>query len=302
MYIIFLGTAGTIPTRYRNLPGMIINRRGKIFLFDAGEATQIQFIKASISMHKISAIFVSHLHGDHIGGIPGILQSLSLQKRVNGMRIFGPKNLKTYISAILETMNFELTFPIELFEVSAGIIHDEDDFYVKCCQADHKIETLAYGFFEKPRTGKFDPEKAEKLGIPKQFWKILQGGKEIILNNRVIHPNEVLGPERPGRKVVYAVDTRPCEEVLKLAKKVDILIHDGMFLNSLLDKAIEGGHSTALEAAKLAKKAEVKKLVLTHISSRYPNTDELLYEAKKIFFNTEIAYDFFAIELPLHKN
>ncbi|NVM53133.1 MAG: ribonuclease Z [Candidatus Helarchaeota archaeon] len=300
--VVILGSGGTIPTRFRNLSAVVLKRSGRIFLFDAGEGTQIQFIKASLSMHKISDIFISHLHGDHIGGIPGILQSLSLLKRVKPMRIFGPKKIKTYISAIYDTMNFELTFPVGVIEVNSGIILDEKEFYVKCAPATHKIDIVAYGFFEKPRPGKFFPEKAENLGVPKPLWKNLQRGEEIIIDNRVINPPNVLGPERPGRKFVYAVDTRPCENVLTLSKGVDLLIHDGMFANVLQEKAIEGGHSTAFEAAELAKKAGVKRLILTHISSRYPNSNELLNEAQSVFPNVEIAQDLLTIDLPLIKN
>ena len=297
MQIIFLGTSGTIPTKYRNLPAMVLKRRGRFFLFDAGEGTQIQFIKASLSMHKITDIFISHLHGDHIGGIPGILQSLSLLKRLKPMRIYGPTKLSAYLTAIYETMNFTLTFPVEIIEVNSGIIFDDTEFFVKCTPIDHKLETLAYGFFEKSRPGKFNIDKAEKLGIPKRSWKKLQAGEEISINGKIIKPSDILGPERMGRKIVYAVDTRPCENVLNLSKGVDLLIHDGMFANDLLGKAIEGGHSTALEAAKLAKEAGIKRLILSHISSRYPNTENLLKEAQSIFSNVEIAEDLLIIDL-----
>jgi len=302
MQIIFLGTSGTIPTRFRNLPAIALKRKGRIFLFDAGEGTQIQFIKASLSMHRIDDIFISHLHGDHIGGIPGILQSLSLLKRIKPLKIFGPKKLKQYISAICENMYFALTFPVIIIEVTSGIIIDDREFYIECTAAEHKIDVLAYGFIEKSRLGKFFPEKAEKLGVPKPLWKKLQSGEEVIINNKTIRPSDVLGLERPGRKIVYAVDTRPCENVLNLSAGVDLLIHDGMFTNDLHDKAIEGGHSTSSEAAELAQKAGVKRLVLTHISSRYPNTSILLNEAQSIFLNVEIAEDFLVIDLPLLKN
>jgi len=302
MQIIFLGTAGTIPTRFRNLPAVVLRRNGRIFLFDAGEGTQIQFIKSSISMHKISDIFISHLHGDHIGGIPGIFQSLSLQKRSNLLRIYGPKGIMAYISAILDTMNFGLTFPLDVIEISSGIILEENEFYVECTPGEHKIEVVSYGFFEKPRPGKFYPEKAKELDVPERLWKNLQRGEEITIKNRVIKPSDVLGPQRPGRKVVYAIDTRPCENILTLSRNADILIHDGMFASDLYEKAIEAGHSTALEAAEFAKKAEVKKLFLIHISSRYLNPDTLLNEAQKVFPNTEIANDLLTVELPRIKN
>jgi ribonuclease Z len=302
MQIIFLGTAGTIPTRFRNLPAIALKRKGKIFLFDAGEGTQIQFIKASLSMHRIEDIFISHLHGDHIGGIPGILQSLSLLKRTKVLRIFGPKKLKQYISAICENMYFELTFPVVISEVNSGIIIDEREFYIECTPAEHKLDVIAYGFFEKSRPGKFFPEKAEKLGVPKSLWKKLQSGEEVNIDNRTIRPSDILGEERPGRKIVYAIDTRPCENVLNLSMGADLLIHDGMFSYDHEDKAIEGGHSTTFEAAELAKKAGVKRLILTHISSRYPNSSVLLSEAQSIFPNVEIAEDFLIVDLPLMKN
>ena len=300
--VVILGSSGTIPTRFRNLPAVTLKRNSRTFLFDAGEGTQIQFIKASLSMHKISDIFISHLHGDHIGGIPGILQSLSLLKRENPMRIFGPTGIGKFISAIYDTMNFELTFPVKVIEVKSGILINERDFHIECVEADHKINAFAYGFFEKPRPGRFYPKKAERLGIPKRFWKSFQRKQEVTFNNTIIKSKDIMGPERPGRKVVYAVDTRPCVNVLNLSGGVDLLIHDGMFADALKDKAKEGGHSTVSEAATLAKQARVKKLILTHISSRYPNTDDLLDEARAIYPNTEIAEDLMIIDLPLVEN
>jgi len=297
MQIIFLGTAGTIPTRSRNLPAVVLRRNGRIFLFDAGEGTQIQFIKGSISMHKITDIFISHLHGDHIGGIPGIFQSVSLQKRSSLLRIYGPKGIMAYISAILETMNFDLTFPLKVIEIKSGVILEENDFYIECAPGEHKIEVMAYGFFEKPRPGKFYPEKAKELEVPEQLWKNLQRGEEVIIKNRVIKPSNVLGPQRPGRRIVYAIDTRPCENILTLSKNADVLIHDGMFTSDLNEKAIEAGHSTALEAAEFAKKAGVTKLFLIHISSRYSDPEPLLKEAQIVFPDTEIPSDLLAIEL-----
>jgi ribonuclease Z len=302
MQIIFLGTSGTIPTLSRNLPAVALTRNGRIFLFDAGEGTQIQFIKSSLSMHKISDIFISHLHGDHIGGLPGIFQSLSLQRRLKPLRIYGPRGIMVYISAILGTMNFELTFPLKVIEISSGRILEENDFYVESTLGEHKIDVISYGFFEKPRPGKFHPEKAKELEIPERLWKNLQRGEEIIIKDKLIKPSDILGPPRSGRKIVYAIDTRPCENILNLSKNADCLIHDGMFTSDLYEKAIEAGHSTALEAAELAKKAEVKKLFLIHISSRYPNTDKLLSEAQMVFPNTEIAYDLQVVEIPRVKD
>lgn len=302
MQIIFLGTSGTIPTLSRNLPAVALIRNGRIFLFDAGEGTQIQFIKSSLSMHKISDIFISHLHGDHIGGLPGILQSLSLQRRLKPLRVYGPRGIRGYISAILGTMNFDVTFPLKVVEINSGRILEENDFYVEATMGEHKIDVVSYGFFEKPRPGKFHPEKAKELEIPERLWKNLQRGEEITVKDRLIKPSDVLGSPRSGRKIVYAIDTRPCENILSLSKNADCLIHDGMFASDLYEKAIEAGHSTALEAAELAKKAEVKKLFLIHISSRYPNTEKLLIEAQKVFSNTEIADDLLKVEVPRIKD
>jgi len=300
--VIFLGTAGSVPTPKRSLPAILIQRKGEQIMFDCGEGVQRQIVNAKIGLHKKMKIFISHMHGDHVLGLPGLLQTMALLDRERKLDVYGPPGIKRFLEDIRETVQFVLTFPVEIHEIlEAGIVCEEKEYVVKAVWANHVIPSLAYAFVEKPRPGKFYPEKAKALGVPEgPLWSKLQHGHKVKLSNgRIIQPNDVTGPPRIGRKIVYTGDTRPFKGFAKFAAEADLLIHDATLDDELAERAYEDGHSTPEQAARNAKKAKVKQLILTHISARYDDAKVLLGQAKKIFKNTQLAEDFMTVEIPL---
>ncbi|MEM3586471.1 MAG: ribonuclease Z [Candidatus Jordarchaeaceae archaeon] len=297
--VIILGTSGGIPTVERNLPAIALKISRELILFDCAEGTQRQMGKAQLSVGKINKIFVTHLHGDHVMGIPGILQTLSLQNREKPLHIFGPKGIAAFINAVKDTVEFTLTFDVYIKEIAEGIIFETCDYLIKCAKTEHTNNSFAFAFIEKDRPGKFHPERARALQIPMgPLWKKLQYGESVTLpNGRVVDSSEVVDPPRPGRKIVYSGDTAPCDSIIKLSEGATLLIHESTYGEDLEDKAVETKHSTATQAAKVAKAAGVEELILTHISSRYSNPNELQEQAKKIFPKTKVAEDLMEIIL-----
>ncbi|MFH1328527.1 MAG: ribonuclease Z [Candidatus Bathyarchaeota archaeon] len=299
MQVIFLGTGGGLPSVGRGLPCTALRYEGQIILFDCGEGTQRQMMRMKVGFSKKMKIFITHIHGDHLLGVPGILQTMSLLDRREKLEIYGPKGVSDFILMIKKHLRFGLRFPVEVFDVGAGIVCKENSFRVIAKWVEHSVPTLAYAFVENKKPGKFHPDKALKLGIPKgPLWHRLQHGKSVKLaGDKIIEPREVADPSRPGVKIVYSGDTRPCDGVARLARSVDLLIHDCTFDNDLADRAESDLHSTPKQAATVAKNAEVKKLVLTHISARYKDSSILLRQAKKVFKRVYVAEDFMKIEL-----
>jgi len=300
--VVFLGTAGSVPTPKRSLPAILIQRKGEQIMFDCGEGVQRQMIKAKAGFHRKMKVFITHMHGDHVLGLPGLLQTMALLDRERKLDVYGPPGIKRFLEDIRETVQFVLTFPVEIHEIhEAGVVCEEQEYAVQAVWANHVIPSLAYALVEKPRPGKFHPEKAKVLGVPEgPLWSKLQHGhKAKLQDGRVVKPEDVTGPLRTGRKIVYSGDTRPFKGFVKFAAGADLLIHDATLDDELAERAEEDGHSTPDQAAKHAKKAKVKQLILTHISARYDDTSILLEQAQKIFKNTQVAEDFMKIEIPL---
>jgi len=300
--VIFLGTAGSVPTPKRSLPAILMQRKGEQLMFDCGEGVQRQMMKAKTGFHKKMKVFISHMHGDHVLGLPGIMQTMALLDRERKLEVYGPSGIERFIEAIKETVQFVLTFPVEIHEIEeAGVVCEEEEYTVHTVWANHVIPSLAYALVEKPRLGKFYPEKAKALGVPEgPLWSKLQKAHRVKLpDGRVIKPEQVVGPPRPGRRVVYTGDTRPFEGFVKFAAGADLVIHDATLDDELAERAEEDGHSTPSQAAECAKKAKVKRLVLTHISARYDDANILLEQGQKIFKNTQVAEDFMRVEIPL---
>ena len=300
LHVVFLGTAGSIPTPERSLPAIAIRRKDELILFDCGEGVQRQMVKAGVGFHRKTRVFVTHMHGDHVLGLPGLFQTMSLLERERKLEVYGPEGIGAFVEAMKQTVQFSLTFPIEVFEIKeVGIACEEKEYEVHSAWADHVIPSLAYALIEKPRPGEFHPEKAKSLGVPEgPLWSKLQHGSSVKLpDGRVVKSEEVLGLLRRGRKIAYTGDSKPSRSLIKLAENADLLIHDATFDDELEDRAREDGHSTPSQAAETAKKAKAKWLVLTHISARYKDPTLLLEQAKKIFPRVDVAEDFMKIDL-----
>ena len=259
-------------------------------------------MQSKVSFHRKMKIFITHLHGDHVLGLPGLLQTMALMDRKEPVQIYGPVGLKDFLVCTKETLNFGLNYPVEINQIfSEGIVCDEEEYSILATKSNHAVESYAYAFVEKPRPGKFYPKKALALGVAAgELWSKLQGGEEITLaDGKMVKPSDVMGPLRAGRKIVYTGDTRPFDAFAGFAAGADLVIHDCTFDDSLVEKAGVDGHSTPSQAAGQAKAAGAKQLVLSHISARYPNAGLLLEQAKKTFANSVLAEDFMELELPL---
>jgi len=302
LYVIFLGTGASVPTAKRSLPAILVQRGNEHVMLDCGEGVQRQMIKAKTGFHRKMKILITHMHGDHVLGLPGLLQTMALLNRERKVDVYGPRGIEQFFKCLRETVQFGLTFPVEIHEVEkAGTISEEEEYKIEAAWANHAIPSLAYSIAEKPRPGHFYPEKARALGISEgPLWSQLQNGKQVKLTNgRIVKADQVVGKPRRGRKIVYTGDTRPFKDLAKLAYGADLLIHDATLDDELTERAKEDGHSTPTQAAKSAKRAKVKKLILTHISARYSNVERLVEQARKTFNNTEAAEDFMRIEIML---
>ena len=271
-------------------------------LFDCGEGTQRQLIFAKISPMKISKIFITHYHGDHILGIPGLLQSMNFRGRETKLTIYGPRGLEDLRQAVLNlsfpNLDFpNFNFPIEWIEIDSGTIIENDEYVIKAQRVKHNTITLAYSVEElkKPR---FLRQKAIDLGVPvgPDFGK-LHNGQSVEVNGKIIRPEQVLGPPRKGNKITYSGDTMPCEEIIGFARDSNILIYESTYKEEDKDKANQHAHSTSVDAANIALYSNSKELILTHFSTRYTEIDDLLEEAREIFENTKLAKDLMKVEL-----
>ncbi|MDR7667169.1 ribonuclease Z [Methanosarcina sp. Z-7115] len=301
--IIFLGTGGSLPTRNRNPSAVMVNREGELILFDCGEGTQQQMMRAKTGMMSLSSIFVSHFHADHFLGIPGLIQTMSFMGRKEPLMIYGPEGTGEFTELFKALGYFNLKYEVRGIQLKPGDIVEGSEYVIRALKTEHSIPSLGYALVENPRPGRFNRERAIELGIaPGPLFAKLQKGSPVEVNGRFVKPEDVMGALRPGRTVVYSGDTRPCESVLEASRGADVLIHDGSFADEMADWAQESKHSTAGEVAALAKEADVKKLILTHISSRYTDDAEpILTDSKKIFENVIVAEDLMEIEIPYIK-
>jgi ribonuclease Z len=298
--IIFLGTGGSLPTRNRNPSAIMINRKGELLLFDCGEGTQQQMMRAKTGMMSLSSIFITHLHADHFLGIPGLMQTMSFMGRKEPLLIYGPEGTREFTELFEALGYFNLKYEVRGIELKPGDLVEREEYVIRALKTEHNISSLGYALIENPRPGRFNREKAIELGIPPgPLFAKLQKGNPVEVNGKLINPEDVMGAPRPGRTVVYSGDTRPCKSILEASRNADVLIHDGSFADEMADWAEESKHSTAGEVAALAKEAGVRKLILTHISSRYTDDAEpILTDSKKIFENVIIAEDLMEIEIP----
>ena len=298
MKLVFLGTSAAQPTENRGLSCICLERDGEIIMFDAGEASQISFMKSSLGWNKKMKLCVTHMHGDHCVGILGLLQTMSMQNRTETLEIFGPNGIEEFIVANIKMLNFRLSFPVLITIIKEGKIFEDEKFSIHVCKASHSITSFSYLVEEKDKPGRFNLNKANQLGIPKgKLWSDLQKGQEITINGITINPDQVLGEKRPGKKIGISGDTMPTRELEKFFENCDYLVFDSTFLEEEKDRAQETCHSTAKQAATLGKNSKVKNLVLTHFSARYKNEEEHLKEAKEIHDLVITAKDLLEIEI-----
>ena len=299
MEITFLGTSSAVHSQNRNHPSIALKAFGDVFLFDCGEGTQKQLLFTSVSPMKISRIFITHYHGDHILGLPGLLQSMSLNGREGKLTIYGPAGLNKIKDAIYSLGYCAIEYPIEFIEIETGIIEETDEYVITAQSVRHNVPSLAYSIEEKKKP-RFLREKAIELGVPvgPAFGR-LHNGEEVEIDGRIIKPEQVLGPPRKGIKITYSGDTRPCEEMIMLAKDSTLLIHESTFIQQEAQNALDYGHSTAQDAAFIARESNSRELIITHISTRYGEeyAQIMLNEAREVFENTKLAEDFMEIKL-----
>ena len=301
MKIVFLGTSGSMPTPSRGASAIAIKRKAELILFDCGEGTQQRMVAARLGFRRPMRIFISHLHGDHILGLPGLLQSMTLLRRERPLHVYGPQGFHEFIEAFSSILGAP-GFPLEVDEhLEEGVVFTGSEYKIEAVRADHDGDCWSYALVESPRPGRFHPERARALGVPEgALWKRLQHGGDVVLDDgTLVRSTDVVDTPRRGRKIVYSGDTRPTETLVKMAEGADILIHEATFDDSLDERAIEEGHSTASQAAEAAAAAHVGMLLLTHISSRYPDTSILLEQARSIFPNTKVAEDLMEFYVPL---
>jgi ribonuclease Z len=291
--IVFLGTAAAIPTFQRGLSSIAIVRGAEILIFDTGEGMQLKYIRSKLGMNKKMKIFITHIHGDHCLGLLGLLQTLSLMGRTKPIEIFGEPRVEEFILLNQKILNFNINYQIVVHKIqNEGVLVEEKDYCIKTCFADHSILAFSYLIEEYKRPGIFDVEKARKYGIPEgQLYRLLQHGIDIEYKGRKLFAKNFTGPSRPGRKIGISGDTRPSKKLQQFFTGCDVLVFESTFTEQEKNKAVERFHSTALETSLFAKNADVKKLILTHFSSRYDDLNLIKNEAKINFENVHIARD-----------
>ncbi|SDJ65983.1 ribonuclease Z [Sediminibacillus albus] len=305
MDLLFLGTGAGLPSKERNVSSIalqMLQEQQTIWLFDCGEATQHQILHTTIKPRKIEKIFITHLHGDHIYGLPGLLSSRSFQSGELPVTIYGPAGLKEYIETSLRVSKTSLSYPLLIEEVTEGLIFENEHTQAYAKKLDHGIDSFGYRIVEKTRQGELQPEKLKEAGIlPGPIYKQIKENSTVTLDNgKVIKRTDFMGPDKPGRVVTILGDSRYMPQLSEFTADSDVLIHEATFDGEDQQLAYDYYHSTTRQAASLAKQAGVKKLIMTHISSRYQGEQQqkLLDQAREIFPNTELAHDFCQIEIP----
>jgi ribonuclease Z len=290
--VFFAGTAGSVPSARRGLPALLVRHGGDRLLFDCGEGTQRQLVR-SIGLPEIDDVFITHYHVDHWLGLPGMLKTFDLRGRERPLHVHGPPGLRD-VMKLLRPVYGRLSYELELVELEPGQAVGRDDYSVAAFGVEHRVAAYGYALWEEARPGRFDAELAERLGVrPGPDFGRLQDGETV----DGVAPDQVLGPPRPGRKIVVSGDTAPCQALGLAAHEADLLVHEATFADDEADRARLTAHSTASQAAALARDASVRLLALTHLSTRYGGR-ELRDEARAVFPNTVVPHDFDAVEIP----
>ena len=296
--VVFLGTAGSMPTAQRAPSSLLVRRGGERLLVDCGEGTQRQLLRSEIGLLDLREVFLTHYHADHYLGLPGMLKSFALRGREEPITIYGPPGLGELFGALRRIFG-RLTYGYELVELRPGERLERDGYALETFAVSHGVSAVGYALVEEERPGRFDVDAADALGVPSGPERgTLQRGEPVTLaDGRVVRPEDVLGGARPGRRLVLAGDTAPSPIVREAARGADLLVHEATFCDDERERAVETLHSTASQAAELARDADVKLLALTHLSNRYSGRD-VAEEARAVFPDTIVPRDFDVVELP----
>jgi ribonuclease Z len=299
--VTFLGTSGAFPTAHRNGTAHVVWVQGETLLLDCGESTQRQLRRSGARL-SVQRIFLSHLHLDHTLGLPGYVGTMNLLQRSEPLRIYMPRGTRAQVEHLLAPVG-RVGFPVSLEELEDGAVVKADGFRVIAARVEHQGPALGFRIEEDERPGRVDVEKAKRLGVPPGplVGQLLRDG-QITVDGRTIRVDEIAGPPRPGRSLVYSGDTRPCRTLASLAKKADLLIHESTFTTEFADEAVARGHSTSAEAAQVARDSGVGRLALTHISQRHQESDELkkmVREGRAVFNEAFLPDDLDEVEIPL---
>lgn len=300
LVITFLGTGSGTPTPERGVACVAVQRGGELLLFDCGEGAQIQYRRAGLGFAPLTAIAISHLHGDHVTGLMGLLMSLQMADRETPLDLYGTPGLGEYVRCNRRALHTQFSYPLSLREEEgAGVLRETPEYRLIAAPLEHRLFCLGFRLEEAPRPGRFSVEKARSLGVPPgPLFGALQRGETVTLvDGTVVQPEQVLGPPRPGIVLAYCTDTRPCQAAVELARGADLLIHEGTFDGTMSGEARRKGHSTVVDAARIATEAEVGELIITHLSPRYGDTGPLRAQAREIFPRTRIARDLMRVEL-----
>lgn len=306
MQVTFLGTSAGVPTRQRNLSSVALRlpERGEIWLFDCGEGTQQQILRSPLKISQIARVFITHMHGDHFFGLPGLLATCRMAGHVEHIDVYGPPELEAYLGESFRISEAGFGDALGIHTVREGVVYEDKDFVVSARRLKHRIPSFGYRVEERDRTGQFDVERARSLGIPAgPLYGKLKNGETITLDDgRTFDGHDFCGPQKRGRTFVYSTDTIYCQSAVELARGADLLIHEATYATADEDLAQRSLHSTTAMAARVAREAEVRQLIMTHFSPRYAvgnevEPEQLLQEARAVFPDTLMARDFFTLEI-----
>ncbi len=306
MRVTFLGTSAGVPTRARNVSCVALRlpQRGEVWLFDCGEGTQHQILRSDLSISQVTRIFITHMHGDHVYGLMGLLATCGMAGGARGISVYGPRGISEYVREVSRRTQLHTSYPLEVNEVSEGLVFEDAEFAVTCAPLKHRLPAYGYRVDEKDRPGHFDAGRALELGIPPGplYGQLKRGERVTLPDGRVFDGTDFCGPTLEGRSVVYCTDTIYCRSAVGLAQGADLLIHEATFAEADEGLAVRSTHSTASMAARVAKEAGARKLVLTHFSPRYfpgnqTTPEDLLSEARAVFAEAELAHDFLSVDV-----
>jgi ribonuclease Z len=296
--VVFLGTAGSMPTAQRAPAALLVRRGGDRLLFDCAEGTQRQLLRSSVGLIELHEIFLTHFHADHVLGLPGMLKTFALRGRELPLHVYGPRGLRDLLGSLKRVIG-RLTYDLQLVELEAGDVLERGDYRLATFGVAHGVTALGWSLIEATRPGRFDVAQADALGVPSgpERGELQHGRPVTVPRGATVTPEQVLGPPRPGRKLVITGDTAPSEEIVEAAWGADVLVTEATFAEEERERAQETLHQTAAQAAEIARRAEVELLALTHLSNRYFGP-EIAREARAIFPDTVVPRDFDVVEVP----